>query len=130
MALSDLVAQKGAKTEQEASDRREELTAIFVLGVTFPSGDMQQQLVVSMYKECGVKPEEVEYVEAHGTGTKVSKAPLGLASYLLLYVISLHHLSHFSIKLMSSLSLSFLNVLYSYISPFSQFLEYVLLHYF
>ncbi|XP_054249700.1 fatty acid synthase [Indicator indicator] len=40
-------------------------------GVTFPSGDMQQQLVVSMYKECGVKPEEVEYIEAHGTGTKV-----------------------------------------------------------
>ncbi|NXF89098.1 FAS synthase, partial [Eubucco bourcierii] len=40
-------------------------------GVTFPSGDMQQQLVVSLYKECGVKPEEVEYVEAHGTGTKV-----------------------------------------------------------
>ncbi|NXX48511.1 FAS synthase, partial [Tricholaema leucomelas] len=40
-------------------------------GVTFPSGEMQQQLVVSMYKECGVKPEEVEYVEAHGTGTKV-----------------------------------------------------------
>ncbi|NXE39642.1 FAS synthase, partial [Ptilorrhoa leucosticta] len=40
-------------------------------GVTFPSGEMQQQLVRSLYRECGIKPEEVEYVEAHGTGTKV-----------------------------------------------------------
>ncbi|NXA42880.1 FAS synthase, partial [Eudromia elegans] len=40
-------------------------------GVTFPSGEMQQQLVSSLYRECGIKPEEVEYVEAHGTGTKV-----------------------------------------------------------
>ncbi|NWW67096.1 FAS synthase, partial [Ifrita kowaldi] len=39
-------------------------------GVTFPSGEMQQQLVRSLYRECGIKPEEVEYVEAHGTGTK------------------------------------------------------------
>uniref|UniRef100_A0A8B9PA86 Fatty acid synthase n=1 Tax=Apteryx owenii TaxID=8824 RepID=A0A8B9PA86_APTOW len=40
-------------------------------GVTFPSGEMQQQLVSSLYRECGIKPAEVEYVEAHGTGTKV-----------------------------------------------------------
>ncbi|NWV97535.1 FAS synthase, partial [Machaerirhynchus nigripectus] len=40
-------------------------------GVTFPSGEMQQKLVRSLFRECGVKPEEVEYVEAHGTGTKV-----------------------------------------------------------
>ncbi|NWU98405.1 FAS synthase, partial [Upupa epops] len=40
-------------------------------GVTFPSGEMQQQLVSSLYRERGIKPEEVEYVEAHGTGTKV-----------------------------------------------------------
>ncbi|NXO39594.1 FAS synthase, partial [Locustella ochotensis] len=40
-------------------------------GVTFPSGEMQEQLVRSLYRESGVKPEEVEYVEAHGTGTKV-----------------------------------------------------------
>lgn len=40
-------------------------------GVTFPSGWMQQQLVSSLYRESGIKPEEVEYVEAHGTGTKV-----------------------------------------------------------
>ncbi|NWX54169.1 FAS synthase, partial [Promerops cafer] len=40
-------------------------------GVTFPSGKMQEQLVRSLYKESGVKPEEVEYIEAHGTGTKV-----------------------------------------------------------
>lgn len=67
------------KSEQEASDR-EELTAILVLGVTFPSGEMQQQLVSSLYKECGIEPGEVEYVEAHGTGTKVSMDPLGLFS--------------------------------------------------
>ncbi|XP_054702104.1 fatty acid synthase [Grus americana] len=40
-------------------------------GVTFPSGEMQQQLVSSLYRECGIKPGEVEYIEAHGTGTKV-----------------------------------------------------------
>nr|P12276.5 RecName: Full=Fatty acid synthase; Includes: RecName: Full=[Acyl-carrier-protein] S-acetyltransferase; Includes: RecName: Full=[Acyl-carrier-protein] S-malonyltransferase; Includes: RecName: Full=3-oxoacyl-[acyl-carrier-protein] synthase; Includes: RecName: Full=3-oxoacyl-[acyl-carrier-protein] reductase; Includes: RecName: Full=3-hydroxyacyl-[acyl-carrier-protein] dehydratase; Includes: RecName: Full=Enoyl-[acyl-carrier-protein] reductase; Includes: RecName: Full=Acyl-[acyl-carrier-protein] hyd len=40
-------------------------------GVTFPSGEMQQQLVGSLYRECGIKPGDVEYVEAHGTGTKV-----------------------------------------------------------
>ncbi|NXN91414.1 FAS synthase, partial [Rhinopomastus cyanomelas] len=40
-------------------------------GVTFPSGEMQHELISSLYKECGIKPEEVEYVEAHGTGTKV-----------------------------------------------------------
>ncbi|KFQ45994.1 Fatty acid synthase [Nestor notabilis] len=40
-------------------------------GVTFPSGEMQQRLVSSLYRECGIKLEEVEYVEAHGTGTKV-----------------------------------------------------------
>ncbi|KAF4797413.1 Fatty acid synthase [Turdus rufiventris] len=40
-------------------------------GVTFPSGKMQEQLVRSLYKESGIKPEEVEYIEAHGTGTKV-----------------------------------------------------------
>ncbi|XP_028825311.1 fatty acid synthase [Denticeps clupeoides] len=40
-------------------------------GVTFPSGDMQQRLVRSLYQEASISPEEVEYVEAHGTGTKV-----------------------------------------------------------
>ncbi|NXY35555.1 FAS synthase, partial [Pomatorhinus ruficollis] len=40
-------------------------------GVTFPSGEVQKQLVRSLYRESGVKPEEVEYIEAHGTGTKV-----------------------------------------------------------
>lgn len=72
---------------------------ILVLGVTFPSGEMQQQLVRSLYRECGIKPEEVEYVEAHGTGTKVSMAPLGLECFLVPYLLSLHHLPHFSIKL-------------------------------
>lgn len=52
--------------------------AILFLGVTFPSGEAQEQLVRSLYRESGVKPEEVEYIEAHGTGTKVSMVPLGL----------------------------------------------------
>uniref|UniRef100_H3AY86 Fatty acid synthase n=1 Tax=Latimeria chalumnae TaxID=7897 RepID=H3AY86_LATCH len=42
-----------------------------VASVTFPSGDMQQKLVRSLYAEAGISPEQVEYVEAHGTGTKV-----------------------------------------------------------
>ncbi|KAM9837458.1 fatty acid synthase [Aulostomus maculatus] len=40
-------------------------------GVTFPSGEMQQRLVHSLYQEANIAPEQVEYVEAHGTGTKV-----------------------------------------------------------
>ncbi|XP_068199679.1 fatty acid synthase [Antennarius striatus] len=40
-------------------------------GVTFPSGEMQQRLVRSLYQEVHIPPEEVEYIEAHGTGTKV-----------------------------------------------------------
>ncbi|XP_060796063.1 fatty acid synthase isoform X1 [Neoarius graeffei] len=40
-------------------------------GVTFPSGEMQQRLVRSLYQEASITPEQVEYVEAHGTGTKV-----------------------------------------------------------
>ncbi|XP_071318722.1 fatty acid synthase [Trachinotus anak] len=40
-------------------------------GVTFPSGEMQQRLVQSLYQEANITPEQVEYVEAHGTGTKV-----------------------------------------------------------
>lgn len=87
------------KSEQKAPDRREELTAVLVLGVTFPSGEMQQQLVSSLYRECGIRPEEVEYIEAHGTGTKVSMAPLGLECFLLPYFLPLHYLPHFSIKL-------------------------------
>lgn len=41
-------------------------------GVTFPSGEMQQRLVRSLYQEAEITPEQVEYIEAHGTGTKVS----------------------------------------------------------
>ncbi|KAM8947762.1 fatty acid synthase isoform 2-T2 [Pelodytes ibericus] len=40
-------------------------------GVTFPSGEIQQRLLSSLYKEVGIHTSEVEYVEAHGTGTKV-----------------------------------------------------------
>ncbi|XP_073540254.1 fatty acid synthase [Phyllobates terribilis] len=40
-------------------------------GVTFPSGDVQQQLLNALYHEAGIQASEVEYVEAHGTGTKV-----------------------------------------------------------
>ncbi|XP_053308944.1 fatty acid synthase [Spea bombifrons] len=40
-------------------------------GVTFPSGEVQQRLLSSLYREAGIPTSEVEYVEAHGTGTKV-----------------------------------------------------------
>uniref|UniRef100_A0A4X2LHQ6 Fatty acid synthase n=1 Tax=Vombatus ursinus TaxID=29139 RepID=A0A4X2LHQ6_VOMUR len=40
-------------------------------GVTFPSGEIQEQLMRSLYKDSGVSPESLEYVETHGTGTKV-----------------------------------------------------------
>lgn len=44
-------------------------------GVTFPSGDSQEQLMRSLYEPFGVAPESLEYIEAHGTGTKVRPAP-------------------------------------------------------
>lgn len=40
-------------------------------GVTFPSGEAQEQLIGSLYQPAGVTPESLEYIEAHGTGTKV-----------------------------------------------------------
>ncbi|KAM9716550.1 fatty acid synthase [Menidia menidia] len=40
-------------------------------GVTFPSGEMQQRLVQSLYQNANISPDQVEYIEAHGTGTKV-----------------------------------------------------------
>ncbi|KAM3592126.1 uncharacterized protein V6R79_013180 [Siganus canaliculatus] len=40
-------------------------------GVTFPSGEMQERLLSSLYQEADISPDQVEYVEAHGTGTKV-----------------------------------------------------------
>lgn len=44
-------------------------------GVTFPSGDAQEQLMSSLYKPAGVAPESLEYLEAHGTGTRVRPPP-------------------------------------------------------
>lgn len=41
------------------------------MGITFPNGDMQKQLLREVYDECGVDPRDISYVEAHGTGTKV-----------------------------------------------------------
>ncbi|ERE67869.1 fatty acid synthase [Cricetulus griseus] len=40
-------------------------------GVTFPSGEAQEQLIQSLYRPAGLAPESLEYIEAHGTGTKV-----------------------------------------------------------
>lgn len=42
-----------------------------VQGITFPNGDMQNQLMRELYAESGINPADVVYVEAHGTGTKV-----------------------------------------------------------
>ncbi|XP_032285376.1 fatty acid synthase [Phoca vitulina] len=40
-------------------------------GVTFPSGEAQEQLIRSLYEPAGLAPESLEYIEAHGTGTMV-----------------------------------------------------------
>ncbi|XP_013390789.1 fatty acid synthase isoform X1 [Lingula anatina] len=40
-------------------------------GITFPSGEMQKNLLTEIYTEAKVNPSEVSYVECHGTGTKV-----------------------------------------------------------
>ena len=39
--------------------------------MTFPSGEVQEQLIRSLYEPAGLSPESLEYIEAHGTGTKV-----------------------------------------------------------
>ena len=41
-----------------------------LLGITYPSGRVQKELITQVYEECGVQPSNVVYVEAHGTGTK------------------------------------------------------------
>uniref|UniRef100_A0AAQ5YJU9 Fatty acid synthase n=1 Tax=Amphiprion ocellaris TaxID=80972 RepID=A0AAQ5YJU9_AMPOC len=53
-------------------------------GVTFPSGDMQQRLVRSLYEEANITPEQVEYIEAHGTGTKVRNTAVTCNLFLVL----------------------------------------------
>lgn len=40
------------------------------IGITFPSGEIQKQLLKQVYADAGVDPAKVAYVEAHGTGTK------------------------------------------------------------
>ncbi|XP_043200491.1 fatty acid synthase-like [Amphibalanus amphitrite] len=40
-------------------------------GITYPSTQLQRQLLQEVYSEAGVHPSQVAYVEAHGTGTKV-----------------------------------------------------------
>ena len=43
---------------------------ICLLGLTFPSGEVQKRLLKEVYSEAKVDPAVVSYVEAHGTGTK------------------------------------------------------------
>lgn len=43
-------------------------------GITFPSGQVQKELILQVYREAGVDPADVVYVEAHGTGTKAGDA--------------------------------------------------------
>ncbi|XP_039450932.1 fatty acid synthase-like [Culex pipiens pallens] len=40
-------------------------------GITYPSGQMQKQLLNEFYDEVGILPQNVNYVEAHSTGTVV-----------------------------------------------------------
>uniref|UniRef100_T1H8C9 Fatty acid synthase n=1 Tax=Rhodnius prolixus TaxID=13249 RepID=T1H8C9_RHOPR len=40
-------------------------------GITFPSGKVQKDLILSVFEKAGMNPAEVVYIEAHGTGTKV-----------------------------------------------------------
>lgn len=39
-------------------------------GLTYPSGDAQEQLMRDVYARAGICPEDTGYVEAHGTGTR------------------------------------------------------------
>ncbi|KAJ3652436.1 hypothetical protein Zmor_018400 [Zophobas morio] len=39
-------------------------------GITYPSSQMQEELITEMYKESNIKISKLSYVEAHGTGTQ------------------------------------------------------------
>ncbi|KAJ3652416.1 hypothetical protein Zmor_018384 [Zophobas morio] len=39
-------------------------------GITYPSSQMQEELMSEIYKESGIKFSKLSYVEAHGTGTQ------------------------------------------------------------
>ncbi|GAB0087210.1 Fatty acid synthase [Sergentomyia squamirostris] len=41
------------------------------LGITYPSGEMQKELIEETFEEINLNPHDVVYVEAHGTGTPV-----------------------------------------------------------
>lgn len=41
-------------------------------GITYPSRQMQYELLKEFYEECEINPATVNFIEAHGTGTKVS----------------------------------------------------------
>jgi len=43
---------------------------VLLAGITFPSGEVQKQLLQDVYAQACVDPSSVAYVEAHGTGTK------------------------------------------------------------
>lgn len=55
------------------------------LGITYPSGQRQHDLLKQFYEECGVDPTTVNFIEAHGTGTKVS---LSFNNYLYCRLLS------------------------------------------
>lgn len=42
--------------------------------ITFPNGQIQNQLMRKVYDECGIDPTDVSYVEAHGIGTAIDDA--------------------------------------------------------
>lgn len=41
-------------------------------GLTYPSREMQTQLMEEFYEEIGIEPTSLDFLEAHGTGTRVS----------------------------------------------------------
>ena len=43
-------------------------------GISVPNSRAQQRLISSVYRSCGIDPQQVSYVEAHGTGTEVGDA--------------------------------------------------------
>jgi fatty acid synthase len=41
-------------------------------GITYPSRELQTQLMEQFYEEIGIEPTSLDFLEAHGTGTRVS----------------------------------------------------------
>lgn len=62
---------KISKIQSNFSFLLELILITIILGITYPSGDMQQHLLTEFYDDLQLDPTTLTYIEAHATGTVV-----------------------------------------------------------